>query len=38
MIRAMVNHSCDPNCRVYWARPGDRLVLETRRRVVTGET
>ena len=34
---AMVNHSCDPNCRVYWATPGDRLVLETRRKVVAGE-
>ena len=34
---AMVNHSCEPNCRVYWATPGDRLVLETRRRVRAGE-
>ena len=32
----MVNHSCDPNCRVYWASPGDRLVLETRRKVHKG--
>ena len=36
MTRAMVNHSCDPNCRVYWASPGDRLVLETRRKVQKG--
>merc|ERR1719195_747402 len=33
----MLNHSCDPNCRVYWARPGDRFVLETRRPVARGE-
>ena len=37
MLRSMVNHSCDPNCRVYWASPGDRFVLETRRKVDKGK-
>ena len=33
---AMVNHSCQPNCRVYWTSP-HTLVLETRRHVTAGE-
>ena len=35
-MMAMVNHSCDPNCRVYWG-SSDTLVLETRRAVRAGE-
>ena len=40
-VMAMVNHSCDPNCRVYWAPPSPshqhRLVLEARRDIKAGE-
>ena len=35
-VMAMVNHSCQPSCRVYWTSP-DTLVLETRRPVRAGE-
>ena len=35
-VMAMVNHSCDPNCRVYWAAQ-HRLVLEARRDIRAGE-
>ena len=40
-VMAMVNHSCDPNCRVYWAASSTatqhRLVLEARRDISAGE-
>ena len=40
-VMAMVNHSCEPNCRVYWAASSNpahhRLVLEARRDLRAGE-
>ena len=34
---AMVNHSCEANCRVQWEESGEKLVLKTRRKISPGE-